>query len=1206
MKNFDLFAPPLNGSHIIEASAGTGKTFSIEGLYLHFLIQGMEVRQILVVTYTEAATAELRERIHSKIRKALLCCKLILRHQNVDPLSVRMDAESIQTLLSPVKDPFLEVWIAQLLTSDEVVDQSAELQRISILLELAFTSFEEAAVYTIHAFCRKVLSDNLLESRSSSEFELVTDLSGTLEETVQDFWRKKISGLTIEEWKLFQSVFPDLSKLQELVKENVDKGNLKILPESPTENIKEYIRQLHVDFKKLREQWTQAKGDLTKRFQEAFQGNVLSATSYKKTFDEKIGPLLDSLNHYFESASSGLRWPEKFDVLLPEKLQKAVKKGKAFETPEICVALEGWKKRIEPVKDALKAMVLKEIEQGFSSVKIDKGYYSFDDLLKQVKTVLKSDHSNALMVRLRLLYKSVLIDEFQDTDPVQYEIFKVLFHEHCPLFFIGDPKQAIYQFRGADLATYLRAVKDITAGEKRFNLGTNFRSDGDMIRAVNRFFSFRSNPFLENDIQFVESRPPEQKTDRSLEVTGAFPSPFQLWYHGDEVPIKADQSREDIVNACSNEIVRLLNLGQQKKACIKQKDQEEWIKPEHIAVLVTTHREADLFQEALRIRRVASVIQTHESVLQTEEFNDIDHFLRAVSQPGRTSLIKRALITPLFGIQPGEMMALEENELEWEHTMNSFKNWHDLWNQKGFYFMIRQFMKDRKIRERFLEYENGERKLTNFQQITEILHRESVAGKSSIPQLISWIDHLKKSDQSAEENKIRLETDARALKIMTIHASKGLEFDIVFVPFAWRLPFDRGRIVFHDKNDDNRLTLDLTGNDENKWLSKQESLAEKIRLLYVAVTRAAHACYVICGHFNRSSAQVKEVSCFDYLLHDNNPQAPHEQKQKDLEKLAEFGAPYLEYSPMPLGERTLYQGEEKSREQFTVRVFDKKLKPGFSVQSFSGLTASLEHQGVILSAEGKEESIFTFPGGTATGEFFHNILENTSFSSSNETEIREIMERERNRYSIDPKWMDIAYETIQQVLNTRLDNSQVTTPFRLKQLPEKQVVKEMNFYFSLSASRITDWIGLLEKEAVTDSHKRILSVLRKIHTASLQGFMTGFVDMVFQHDQKFYIIDWKTNKLGLSFDDYRPDNLQQAMLDNAYNIQYFIYTIALHRFLKQRMGPQYSFEKYFGGVYYIFLRGVDGDHPGNGIYYDSLEQSNQLIETFDQFLTTGK
>ncbi|MFH2130541.1 MAG: exodeoxyribonuclease V subunit beta [bacterium] len=1182
---FDLLHAPLVGRNLIEASAGTGKTYTIEAIFLRLLLEKkMSVENILVVTFTEAATSELRERIRDKIHKAA----------KVFETGVGVDTE-----IEPVIQFLFE-------SSPDSRQSLKELRD-------ALARFDEAKIFTIHGFCHRVLLDHAFESRSRFDTEFIKDQRDLLSEIVQDFWRHQIYGCD-ENFAAY--LLKNLGSPQQLIRKLVSilarplNEIVTGLEPADLDMIRQSIETL---FTGLSEIWADTRTDLEEIL---ISHPGLAHNPYNK---KNVPKWLAEMDTYLDSGNPFLAPKSLFRFSLETVSGSFNQKSAPPDHPvfHICQDLDPLLKSIGV---RLEKKLIDTTREELKRRKAQRNLISFDDLLKNLRDALHGPSGPKLADQIRKKYHVALIDEFQDTDPVQFEIFRTVFSsDQHPVFFIGDPKQSIYNFRGADIFAYLSAQRET---EQAYTLETNWRSDSDLVQAINTVFGFHQNPFLFQEIGFFPATGAEKNPDRGLILDGQPAVPFQLWViDEDGKTVLKPVAQERVTKAVAGEIARLLNLSRQGKAVLTRGKNGEVVPlaPAHIAVLVRKHKEAEAMQQALRKLSVPSVLNTRASVFDAPEFAEMLILLQAVADPGSETRVRNALATGLMGVSGEEIDAYNSDDSSWEKVLEKFQTYRQYWSESGFYGMMRQFIRREAVRTRLLELEGGERKLTNLLHLIELLHEAETNNRFGMHGLLKWAEkNLLSPAGEIDEAEIRLETDADAVRLLTIHASKGLEFPIVFCPFSWgSAPVTQ--VFYHDPLNDNALSLDLGSPalETNREQAKKEILAEEIRLFYVALTRAKHRCYLVWGDINQTGD-----SAMAYLFHKGRPES--EKIRSDLAELEKRAGGTLQLQTLPdiLAENVA--ARQETVPELGCPVFKGFYKLDWGISSFSGLSSKtavnvefpdrdrqkgaspLNLRELRTDTPDTALTMFSMPGGAKTGNCFHELFEKLDFQETDPRSINQLVAETLQRYDFDTRWQPVALELVEKVLSLPLfPEEKPHSPFRLRDLALEERISEMEFYFPLgpvTSQGIADVLGSYRDLPSAQTLSRTLS---RLSLNEIQGFMKGFIDLIFYHNGRYTIVDWKTNHLGDRADDYQPGVLQEYMIGHAFILQYVIYSVALHRWLGLNL-HDYDFRKHFGGVFYFFLRGIQGDPEARlGIFREDMTGCGELIEDLSTYLGGG-
>lgn len=1180
---------PLHGARLIEASAGTGKTFTIAGLYLRLLLGHgsaetrhrvpLTVDQILVVTFTEAATAELRDRIRGRIHDARIA---FARGQSSDPV--------IQPLLNEFDDH----------------KQAAE-----ILLQ-AERQMDEAAVYTIHGFCQRMLTQNAFESGSRFNNEFVTDESHLKAQVVADYWRRNfyplpftLAGEIRQLWGSPSALLSDISNYLTGAPLSLSVPAMKgSLADLHTENLKK------ID--ELKAQWRESQDD----FLTLISGSDINKRSYTK---KSLPTWLEAVNAWAATETTGYDYPDKLEKFAQNVLLEKTPKGSA---PQHAVfeAIETFLTNPISLKAPLLAHAIEHCRVMLANAKNQKQWLSFDDLLTQLSASIDTDESELLAERIRTLYPVAMIDEFQDTDPLQYSIFSRIYlnNPECGLFMIGDPKQAIYGFRGADIFTYIKARNQVSA---HYTLGTNWRSSADMVQAVNQVFALPDSPFIyDSDIPFLPVKYSPNAEKRIWTIGGQKQPALTYWLQeADDKPLPKGEYLTRMAEATASQIQTILTQAQQGQACLVNGEKQKAVQAGDIAVLVRTGSEGRMIKQALAEQGIASVyLSNRDSVFTSSVAQDLQRLLQAVLTPENDRALRASLASELFALDAASLDALNNDEIVWENAVNEFKEYRKLWVQRGVLPMLRAVISKRHIAERLLEEgassqgENGERVLTDLMHIGELLQQASNELDSDHG-LLRWlaqsISDAENGLGGSDDQIQRLESERNLVQIVTIHKSKGLEYDLVFLPFVFSYR-EASEAKYYDAAND-RTVLDITGNDASMKQADKERLAEDLRLIYVALTRAVYACFIGASPL-RNGRSTKEPtgvhrSAIGYLIQNGQEGGINDLQQGLTKQQDELDCVVVADPPQQLEEK--YVAPQEEIHDLSAKELQNPIDRNWRITSYSGLVkqgshhaehdATIEITGFdIDSSEEQDEadlveperSIFTFPRGARPGTFLHSLFEEVEFTQPATTEentqiILGLMESEQ----LDEEWLPILQQLIDTVLATPLDGKSLL----LNQKAPSQRLVEMEFLLPIEV------LSAPALNRVIQRHDPLSAKAGDLGFQTVQGMLKGFIDLVFEHQGKYYVLDWKSNHLGDDVTHYHGEALKSAMADHRYDLQYQIYALALHRFLRSRLA-NYDYEQHFGGVYYLFLRGMDGQSD-HGIFaakptFKFLQEMDRLID----------
>jgi exodeoxyribonuclease V beta subunit len=1204
-----VFECELSGVSLIEASAGTGKTWNLCALYLRLLLQrGLEVRQILVVTFTKAATADLREQVRRRITETLASL-------NGDAAST--ENALVDTLLATLRE-------------DHGCDDAGMKSR----LEQALQCFDEAAIFTIHGFCERALRDTPLGAGMPLSMEIVTDELPMARSIAADFWRRSVAAGVLPAglagFMVEQKDTPE--RFAQLLARRIAKplANLR-WPRDPDTGATPDMAALQGMFDAARECWQRDGTTIIGLVTEALPR--LNANIHNQS---SVDTAVSSWNQFLAgtdvlAAPQGL---EKLDLFTGRRLVPKVRQAPPSDHAFYRLAqdLLDQVKRTEAVMLTCRARLLCELlASGPEALRIAKRVQrvmSFNDLLFNLYDRLTSKQYPWLAPLLRSRYPAALIDEFQDTDPLQFHIFKEIYiAAGLPLFLIGDPKQAIYSFRNADLRVYLQARRYAT---RIFTLADNQRCTEALLKGLNAIFGSRAQLFMVEGLDYVPLVCGLKPRAVFVDSTAARAA-LQLWslpQASAGMLLAKPDARRCSARACAAEIARLLAAGQQGDITLGEKR----LAASDIAVLVRTHKEGRLMREVLAAVAVGSVELSRASIFRSAEAQELERVLAAILEPMRSSGLRAAYATALLGGDAARIEALTADNEEGLRRINDLAQYRDEWLRAGVGVMLRRFINREKIGARLLALPFGERRLTNLLHLVEILH-EADAHHATPEVLLRWLQARIVDEEQDEAAELRLESERHLVKIITIHRAKGLEYPIVFCPFLWDghaggADSKRYGREYHDENGDQVMDFRELSKEDAADVHTQvtdDRLAERVRLIYVALTRATHRCYITVGNYTTGRASTAE-GCRGSLpwLIAGNGMTPAAWRANTLtaqqldSAWADFGvagAPNIGYSPLPLAPGVPLLAPRASPPSIAILEPPPNILPGWRLGSYSqlihgasGERAAVDHDLRAVAGDAADlsvpdavaaEDIVRFPRGMTAGHCIHAIFESVDFLRPDgwSSEINKALlahpqiPRPGNTAAHLPIMLA---NMLKDVLHTPLPGG-----FRLAEVPRRRRLVELKF--SLPASRVTHLA--LRKLLARHGH-----AMPALNFAELHGYLIGAVDLVIEAADRYWVLDWKSNFLGASAAHYETAALEGAMDRHHYHLQYLLYTAALHRYLQLRL-PGYTYDRDFGGVLYLFVRGVRAGwigRDGNAAGVYPVRPDKRLIEDLSALLVRAK
>ena len=1201
---------PLKGSQLIEASAGTGKTFTISALYLRLVLgHGNETSgfgrellppQILVVTFTDAATKELRDRIRTRLAEAA-------RY-------FRGEIQAPDALIVGLRDEFsAEQWPG-----------------CASRLDIAAQWMDEAAVSTIHSWCQRMLREHAFDSGSLFTQSLETDHSDLLGEVLRDYWRKfcyPMSGDALmwvrEHWGGPAALLPKVRALF---------GSARgAVTQTPTQIIEQSIQERRELLTQLKAPWANWAAELHAI---CIDGVACKVVDGRKMQERYFRPWFDKLIAWAnDDEQEQLDLGTGFTRLTPDGIAEAWKNNPpshpAFEAMvELKVALDTL-----PTPDA---DVLEHAAQWvgarFEEEKRRRAEMGFDDMLLRLDAALRGSGGERLATLIREQFPVALIDEFQDTDPVQYRIFDSIYRleandESTGLFLIGDPKQAIYAFRGADIYTYLRA-RQATTG-RLHTLGTNFRSSHAMVDAVNHVFqraetsetgrgAFLFRTAESNPVPFLAVA--SQGRKERLQVDGETLAALNVWQLETDQPVSGTIYRQQLAASCASEIARLLNAGQQGQAgFVKDGEPLKQLQPADIAILVRDGKEAQAVRGELSARGVRSVyLSDKDSVFAAQEAHDVLAWLKACAEPDAERTLRAALACITLALPLAELELLNQDELAWENRVMQFRDYRRIWRTQGVLPMLRRLLHDFKLPQALIQRTDGERVLTNLLHLSELMQQAAAEldGEQALIRHLS--EHLALAAQAGEEQILRLESDEQLVKVVTIHKSKGLEYPLVFLPFICSSkPVDGSRLPLHFHDADGHAQISLKPTAALVEQADDERLAEDLRLLYVALTRAQHACWLGVADLKRGSngASVLHRSALGYLLGGGQKLPESVALGQWLRSLAEDHAA-VKVGPVPLPTTESFSAPRSEMSLSKPRVPRRSARENWWIASYSALRIgdtitdsgdqspdSPQAQKLFdderLDPDAPREvmasggDIHRFPRGPNPGTFLHGLLEwagekGFAEAAADPLALEKVVAQRCNRRDWKG-WINTLTDWLRHLLTLSLYVGPDVQPVALCQLDQpNQYRVEMEFWFACTK------VDVAQMDALVRRYTHNGAPRAAAETASLNGMFKGFIDLTFEHEGRYFVADYKSNWLGVDDDAYTEQVMENSILDNRYDLQYVLYLLALHRQLKARLAD-YDYDLHMGGAVYMFVRGSHA--VSQGAWFT--RPPRELIESLD-------
>ncbi|WP_282276096.1 exodeoxyribonuclease V subunit beta [Stenotrophomonas sp. PS02297] len=1179
---------PLDGLRLIEASAGTGKTFTLATLFTRLVVeQGLRMGQILAVTFTDAATQELRKRIRE-----------------------RLDLAARLADTAPAEGDSPEAVLTRAILQRHLQQGAESAAQLARRLRIAAEETDLAAIFTIHGFCTRVLGEHALESgHSFSAPELLTNTRQLHAGLAADLWRLHAGrGESLEAllglWKAPEALAADLPVLV---------ADLPLLPALPPAPLEEARPLRDAAARRLADGLDTHGEAYLQQLRAALEGGVLNKASYKADW---IEPLFQQLLHWARHPDPAAALDERLERLTLEALTAKTLKAWAGSTPvsplqpliadyvQALARFHAWRRQQSIV---LLHQLRDEARQRLARHKLQYRVQTYDDLIDGVHAALDGEGGATLAARLRAQYRFALVDEFQDTDPRQWDIFRRVFAEpagDAALFLIGDPKQAIYGFRGGDVHTYLQARERAAEAPR---LAHNFRSRPALLRAIDALYANAGEQaFLDPRIRFEPVQPGSKRSDADYLLDGV-PAPaltLHLIDADDEgKPLKADDSRHAATLACVADIHRVLSAAREGKALIGGRP----VRPGDIAVLVRSHREATRIQQALAAVGIPAVAAGKHSLFSTAEAHELRLLLLALLQPADEGRLRAALATVLLGESAAAIAAMEHEGQRQRWHQERLLQWRERWQRGGVLAMLSDLCAGQA--ERLLALVDGERRLTNYLQLGELL-QEAGTRSIGLHGLLDWLQaRIAHADDGDETQLLRLESDAHRVQVITLHKSKGLEYPLVYLPFvgidgrapdtdAHRTVHDGAQRVLHWKIDKDAEDWKAVGQQ-----AAAEDAAETARLLYVGLTRAEHALWIAGGALAGLPG-----SRLGPMLGDMPRLAAHA-----YIRIVEGGVDALPARLPP----------ERDAVLPPVRSVRRALSQDWWVYSFTQLAhaeaghdtsaAATEDSGgaadepaqteaeAVQDPTAVQEAFDPRFAGSRFGNVLHAALENTGFGAwsgwrpgdgapEGQAEVIARALRAEGYAGADiDDGVAVLTALVGQTLTVALPEGGA-----LHSLGAGECRAEIEFHFAMQPTAVPALLRVLHAHGVVRGRHGFGARGR------LEGLMTGKIDLTYVRDGRWYVLDYKSNRLP----GYAPAQLEAAMRHSEYDLQALIYTVALHRWLRFRVGDGYVYARDFGGIRYLFCRGLDATRtPSPGLHAHRF--APELVHAVDALFAGG-
>lgn len=1207
----------FSGLHLIEASAGTGKTYTLSSLMVRIFLEKYLPRQVIATTFTRAAAAELKSRIRARLVETY---RYLDTKRSLTEKEILLQAE-------------LE---SDLLLQHVLKHFATRIAYACERLKLVIDQLDELFVGTLDSFSQKLLREFAFESGKIERAQITDDAKAYSRQLIHDVLREWIQSQpqTVIDALYLAGELKSVDSFVKLVEDSLNFSSAHFkLPEKPTIEFEQLaqLKQLATEIDiSLLEPYYSLDGEHYKHV----SGTVFRNGAFNKLFSECLPQLLqvltqsDSILVFDGSLAVQRELIFKFLGQLAD--QKVFKKCPAeisdgfYQHPciqqiqQLFAVLKNYAEQFDQLHIYLKAYLCVEVKKRLPQVLQNKGETTFSQQIRTLSEALKGEQGQRFAVFVQARYPLILVDEFQDTNQDQDDMLASIwrhperYQKGC-MIMVGDRKQAIYGFRGGDMLTFLNAYKDIQAKHGReYKLIHNHRSVADLVEVVDALFQ-RQIDFGEQ-VQYdpirAGTRPHPVLIDQNQ------PNPYPLrWLMLKDKETEAQQVAWKIRD--------LLNQSHAGQLYFQKDAQTQILNEDDIAVLSRNHDGLDKVQFELERLGIRVNRPSKRSVFDCTIAQDVGALLTAILHPYDEAKVKRALISRLFAMDLKQLLQLEQTAEGLSQFMTGFDAIRELWSAQGFLVAWQQCLNQFDIWKNLVavQSKDNERVVVNLRHLTEILsqHSEKYQGAQN---LYHWYLKQLQSPLDREwELERRLSSEA-GVQLMTIHQSKGLEFKIVFLLGADK-PFRENNKTLNFSTQDitvpesaQTLTQRVVAIADKTYLNETElkqheerALAEQNRLWYVALTRASHRVYALLQDTDGKSVSglafwknraepFQHPCCTDEIILDQPPAARHLNQHINI----------IEIQAQHFPDQRFYSRGKTSFSYLAQHLRHKVGTDLLASQSHEAVLAEDELDQVISVEAATAQPISwiksNFPRGTLAGNFLHEIFEHIDFQCSDEW-VSEIRRRFKNDYS--SLWQDLLIkyqesfpeeqeteyslyhavaEWLQEILSTPLYQG-----FRLNQLQPEHYLSECPFYLALSDR-------VLAMKRIQQLFAEYGMEMPELLEARSARYLNGSIDLVYFDGQRYHIADYKSNYLGENLVDYSVESIAQSMSLASYWLQAGLYLVALHRYLKVKM-QNYDIEQHLGGATYLYLRGMNGEAEQGYHYW---QPSTEFVLRLDAIL----
>ena len=1211
----------FEGLHLIEASAGTGKTYTLSSLMVRIFLEKYLPHQVIATTFTRAAAAELKTRIRAR---------LVEVQRFLEPFRNVLEADIYQFALQendPLKQHVLQTFAPRIAYACE-------------RLKLVIDQLDELFVGTLDSFSQKLLREFAFESGKIERAQITEDAKAYTRQLIHDVLREWIQAQpqplidTLYMVGGLKNVDYFIGVVESSLNFSSAQFKLPNFPEIEWAQLQQWRQQAQqIELNCLAEYF-----NLDGAHYSHINGTSFRNHAFNKLFSESLPQLLKTLaetgnlqvfDAYFSSQRDAA-----FKFLDKLNEQKIFKKCPAdisegfyqhptlLQLQRLLQSLQQTQQQFEQLQVYLKAYLCVEVKKRLPQILQQKGETTFAQQIKTLSDALKGEQGHRFAVFVQARYPLILVDEFQDTNQDQDDMLASIwrhpqrYQKGC-MIMVGDRKQAIYGFRGGDMLTFLNAYQDIMAKQGReYKLIHNHRSVKELVEVVDALFQRQidfGEQVIYDPIQAGERPHPALIDDHQIN-----PAPLR-WLQLADSKEQATQVAWKIQSLLNQAHLNQLYLQGETRKAIDEDD---------IAVLSRSHRQLDEVQQALQHLGIRVNRPSKRSVFDSPIAQDVAALLTALLHPFDEAKLKRALLSRLFGFDLNRLLALEQSPIGLSDYMQSFDDLREMWINQGFLVAWQQCLNQFEIWQQLVitQSKDNERAVVNLRHLTDILsqHSEHVQGSQN---LYHWyLKQLNSPSDREWELEHKLSSEA-GVQLMTIHQSKGLEFKIVFLLGANKSPSNQSEALNFSTTE---IQLPETGQirtqrvvaiaDKNFLQDteinqhQQRAQAEQNRLWYVALTRASHRVYAVFepekGDKAKASALAFWKNQAEVFQHIYSADEACIQERPATLRTAKMSQD-LTLAAQPLPTQRFYARGKTSFSYLAQHLKHKANRMDRLAnmdQNLQQAEDELELTQIIIDERPVSQPIAwikqNFPKGALAGNFLHEIFELIDFQQP-DTWVEEIRRRFKNTYQSlwsdlfslyqqqfpeQPQAEQLLYqwiaEWLQEVLATPLNGE-----FQLKQLIAGQYLSECPFYLSLSDR-------VLAMQRIQQLFEEYDIYMPELLEAKSARYLNGSIDLVYFDGQRYHIADYKSNYLGADQSDYGAEQIADSMSLSSYWLQAGLYLVALHRYLRVKL-QNYNIVEHLGGASYLYLRGMNGQAQQGYFYW---KPNDEFILRLDAIL----